>query len=51
MNNSNPWSRLPASEFGSVEGVKNWVMRFVKSAKNAPAVPRKLSRAATKTSR
>lgn len=51
MNNSNPWSRLPLSEFTSLEGVKNWVRRFVKSSKNAPSVPKKLSRVITKTSR
>ena len=51
MNNSNPWSRLPLSELTSLEGVKNWVRRFVKSSKNAPSVPKKLSRVITKTSR
>lgn len=51
MNNSNPWSRLPLSEFSSLEGVRNWIKRFVKSSKNAPSVPKKLSRVITKTSR
>lgn len=51
MNNTNPWTRLPLSEFTSLEGVKNWVRRFVKSSKNAPSVPKKLSRVITKTSR
>lgn len=50
MNNTNPWTRLPLSEFTSLEGVKNWVRRFVKSSKNAPSVPKKLSRVITKTS-
>ncbi|KAJ7373892.1 Cytosolic carboxypeptidase-like protein 5 [Desmophyllum pertusum] len=50
MTNSNPWSRLPLSEFTSLEGVKNWVKRFVKSSKNAPSVPKKLSRVISKTS-
>lgn len=51
MNNSNPWSRLPLSEFISLESVRNWVKRFVKSSKNAPSVPKKLSRVVSKTSR
>lgn len=51
MNNTNPWTRLPLSEFTSLEGVKSWVRRFVKSSKNAPSVPKKLSRVITKTSR
>ncbi|KAK3750638.1 hypothetical protein QZH41_012825 [Actinostola sp. cb2023] len=50
MTNCNPWSRLPTSEFSSVEGVRNWVRRFIKSAKNAPSIPKKLSRIAAKTS-
>lgn len=50
MNNSNPWSRLPLSEFASLEGARNWVKRFVKSSKNAPSVPKKLSRVISKTS-
>ncbi|XP_032234013.2 cytosolic carboxypeptidase-like protein 5 isoform X2 [Nematostella vectensis] len=50
MNNTNPWSRLPMSEFGSVEGVRNWVRRFIKSAKNAPSFPKRLNRAVAKTS-
>ncbi|PFX32918.1 cytosolic carboxypeptidase-like protein 5 isoform X1 [Stylophora pistillata] len=50
MNNTNPWTRLPLSEFTSLEGVKNWVRRFVKSSKNAPSVPKKLCRVITKTS-
>ena len=51
MNNSNPWTRLPLSEFSSLDGVKNWVKRFVKSSKNAPSVPKKLSRIVNRTSR
>lgn len=51
MNNSNPWTRLPLSEFSSLDGVKNWVRRFVKSSKNAPSVPKKLSRIVNRTSR
>jgi len=51
MNNLNPWTRLPTSEFGSLEGVKNWVKRYIRSAKNAPSIPKKLSRVAARTSR
>lgn len=50
MNNSNPWTRLPLSEFSSLDSVRNWVKRFIKSSKNAPSLPKKLSRIVTRTS-
>ena len=29
----NPWSRLPKSEFKSLEGVRSWVMQYVLQSK------------------
>lgn len=50
MVNANPWSRLPTSEHGCVEGVRSWVSRYVRSNKNSPAIQKKTQRVTAKTS-
>lgn len=44
MNNINFWIRFFFSEFIFLEGVKNWVRRFVKSFKNVFLVFKKFFR-------
>lgn len=50
MTDTNPWSRLAATENGSVHGVRSWVQRYMRSVRGAPSLPKKMSRVASKTS-
>ena len=51
MINANPWSRLPTSEHGCLEGVRNWVYRHIRSSKNTSFVAKRTTRTLAKTSR
>ncbi|XP_077990870.1 cytosolic carboxypeptidase-like protein 5 [Glandiceps talaboti] len=48
--NCNPWSRLPLTEHTHLEGVRMWISKFLRSARGAPTLPRKMSRMASRTS-
>lgn len=39
----NPWSRLKQSEFTSLENLRNWMLRYVRSSRGAPILPRKMT--------
>uniref|UniRef100_A0ABM0N0L0 tubulin-glutamate carboxypeptidase n=1 Tax=Saccoglossus kowalevskii TaxID=10224 RepID=A0ABM0N0L0_SACKO len=49
-NNCNPWSRLPLTEHTHLEGVRTWVNKYLRSARGAPSLPRRMSRMSSKTS-
>ncbi|XP_028402724.1 cytosolic carboxypeptidase-like protein 5 [Dendronephthya gigantea] len=50
MMNANPWSRLPFSEHSCLDGLKNWVGRYIKSNRNTSCVIKRTTRALPKTS-
>nr|XP_039266217.1 cytosolic carboxypeptidase-like protein 5 [Styela clava] len=39
----NPWSRLKHSEFTSLENLRNWMTRYVRSSRGNPILPRKMT--------
>ena len=51
MVSANPWSRLPMSEHSCLDGVKNWVYRYIKTSRSTSFVAKRTARTLAKTSR
>uniref|UniRef100_H2YHN7 Cytosolic carboxypeptidase-like protein 5 n=1 Tax=Ciona savignyi TaxID=51511 RepID=H2YHN7_CIOSA len=48
MLQSNPWSRLLHSEFTTFDNLRWWMLRYVRSSRGNPILPRKMGRISTR---
>nr|XP_018672540.1 cytosolic carboxypeptidase-like protein 5 isoform X1 [Ciona intestinalis] len=48
MLQANPWSRILHSEFASYENLRLWMLRYVRSSRGNPILPRKMGRISTR---
>ena len=45
---ANPWSRIPASDFRSLKGIRQWLGVYIRSTHNPVQASKKIGRSKTK---
>ncbi|CAK8679641.1 unnamed protein product [Clavelina lepadiformis] len=50
MLQENTWSRILHSEFTTFENLRNWMLRYVRSSRGNPILPRRMARISTRVS-